>query len=98
MRMVFNLQATGLGNNGGSRTLIKCAETLKELGVDVKICSPTNRYSWHKISVEVVKRIPPCDVLVATGYASVQSTRRFKFHLFIIHNPDKSMSDRSLQP
>ena len=74
MRIVFNLNVVGLGNNGGSRTLIKCAEALKDLGCEVFICSPTNRYTWHHIRVEVVPRIPKCDVIIATGFHSVHST------------------------
>lgn len=75
MRIVFNLKDVGLGNNGGSRTLIKCAETLQQLGHEVILVSPSNRYSWHKISVKVQSAIPKkCDAIVATGFASVKST------------------------
>ena len=35
MVRVFNLLSTGLGNNGGSKTLIRSAETLQELGEEV---------------------------------------------------------------
>jgi len=74
MRIVFNLQSVGLGNNGGSRTLIKCAETLQSLGHSVSLVASANKYTWHNIKVPVVSRIPKCDVIVATGYGSVRST------------------------
>ncbi len=78
MRVVFNLQFVGLGNNGGSRTLIKCAETLQDLGCDVVIATSANRYSWHNIRVPVVNKAPKCDIIVATGFGSVRSTLAHK--------------------
>lgn len=74
MKIVFNLQSTGLGNNGGSRTLIKCAETLQDLGNEVTLWCSANNYKWDKIKVPVKSRLPKCDVIVATGYSSVPST------------------------
>jgi glycosyltransferase involved in cell wall biosynthesis len=74
MRIVFNLKVTGLGNNGGSRTLIKCAETLQQLGHEVTLWCSANNYRWSKIQVPVKPKMPSCDVIVATGYSSVPTT------------------------
>ncbi len=74
MKIVFNLQSVGLGNNGGSRTLIKCAETLQELGHEVTLWCSANNYKWSKIKVPIASRMPSCDVIVATGYSSVPTT------------------------
>jgi len=74
MRIVFNVLKVGLGNNGGSKTLIRCAETLKELGTDVLIASQSNKYTWGKIKVPIVSALPKTDVIVATGFGSVKST------------------------
>jgi len=74
MKIVFNLQSVGLGNNGGSRTLIKCAEAIQELGHEVSLWSSANNYKWGKIKVPVLQKMPKCDVLIATGYRSVPST------------------------
>ncbi len=77
MRLVFNLENVGLGNNGGSRTIIRCAETLLEMGIDVLVYTNVpNRYNWHKPKVKIVKKRPKCDVMIATGYRSVKSTMR----------------------
>jgi hypothetical protein len=78
MIIAFNLNKVGLSNNGGCRTIIKCAETLSGLGHEVYLFSPTNRYNWHQIRVPVVKSLPKCDVLVATGYRSCADTLRRK--------------------
>jgi glycosyltransferase involved in cell wall biosynthesis len=74
MRIGFNLLGTGLGNNGGSRTLIKCAEALQDLKHEVFLVTTANNYRWHKIKVPIVGRIPPLDVIIATGIGSVATT------------------------
>ena len=78
MKIVFNLQKVGLGNNGGTKTLIRCAETLQELGHEVYISSGTNSYNYHKITVPIIKILPSCDVLIASGFHSVKSTLQSK--------------------
>lgn len=79
MRIVFNLHRVGLGNNGGSRTLIKSAEALSRLGQEVIIASNIpNKYTWQKIDKNVTfvysKNIPKGDVIIASGIGSVRST------------------------
>ncbi len=74
MVIVFNLLTTGLGNNGGSKTLIRSAETLQELGEEVYIACQSNSCTWWTIGVPVIKKLRPCDVLIATGFGSVRST------------------------
>lgn len=74
MRIVFNLHNVGLGNNGGSRTLIRCAETLSGLDAEV-IMFGHSRYTWHApkgITISSGRR-PKSDVAIATGYQSVPS-------------------------
>lgn len=76
MRILFNLKSVGLGNNGGSRTLVRCAETLSALGHVVIMYGP-NRYRWHKpkgIKFVDSGKMPPADCIIATGYNSVSST------------------------
>jgi hypothetical protein len=78
MKIVFNLHNVGLGNNGGSKTIICCAETLAELGHRVVLYSNViNNYSWHEPKgVEIVRKdkCPSSDVVIATGYYSVKNT------------------------
>ena len=79
MRIIFNLFNVGLGNNGGSRTLIKSAETLCRMGHNVVLfINSKNNYTWERIdkSVEVINgnKMPRGDVIVATGIGSVKST------------------------
>lgn len=78
MKIVFNLHNVGLGNNGGSKTLVRCAESMASLGHEVVMYSNVkSRFSWHKpIGVKMVygNLAPKSDVAIATGYKSVDST------------------------
>jgi hypothetical protein len=77
----------GLGNNGGSKTIIRCAETLSILGAKVFLFTNIpNKYTWHSISGTKIiygDRCPKCDVEIATGYNSISnvlsSSNRKKF-------------------
>lgn len=47
MKILFNASQCGLGNNGGTKTIIKSAETLRKLGHTVAIWANVNNYTWH---------------------------------------------------
>lgn len=57
MKIVFNMLRCGVGNNGGSRTLIKCAEVLENLGHECNIVSNVDNFTWfeHK---KILNEIP----------------------------------------
>lgn len=81
MKIAFNLMNTGLGDNGGSSSIVKSANTLVDLGYDVKILdSGKNQHTWEKLKAEhiVVKKqrdIPKgLDAVIATGFKSVAPT------------------------
>lgn len=80
MKIIFDLRSTGLGNNGGSSTLIKSGNTLVDLGHNVTfIDGGKNQHTWTKLKAKhkIVKRdkqIPDADIIMATGYRSVGNT------------------------
>lgn len=80
MRILFDLRNTGLGNGGGSQTLVRSANVLSELGNDVKIIdSGKNQHTWNKLEVEhkIIKNendIPSADIVISTGFKSVSLT------------------------
>ncbi len=77
MRIVFNFSHTGMANNGGTRTLVRCAEELETLGHDVIMFCGNNRYTWHKTQLKTSwPHHPQCDVSIATGYGSWKSVER----------------------
>lgn len=80
MKIIFNLFNTGLGNNGGSSTIVKSANILSDLGHEVIIVDTgKNKHTWNPLKAKhlIVKDIydfPSADVIIATGFKSVKST------------------------
>lgn len=80
MKILFDLRNVGLGNNGGSLTLIKSGNTLKNMGHEVCFLdSGKNKHTWGKLECEHIKvkrnaEIPSADFIIATGYKSVAKT------------------------
>jgi len=80
MKIIFDLRKTGLGNNGGSSTLIKSGNMLQRLGhTIIFVDSGANKHTWvdldclHKI-VKSENDLPDADFIIATGYKSVGPT------------------------
>ncbi len=75
MRIVFNFAKTGMANNGGTRTLVRCAEGLAAHGHHVIMFCGSPRYTWHKPEglTFAWPHHPECDVSIATGYGSWKS-------------------------
>lgn len=82
MRLVFSLLNTGLGNNGGSSTIIKSANKLIELGHDVIILdSGPNKHTWEELKAKHLifnkSEIPKdIDAIIATGFKSVEPSMK----------------------
>lgn len=80
MKIIFSLLNTGLGNNGGSQTIVKSANTLTRLGHEVCILdSGKNQYTWDKLLCDHIilkdkQDAPKGDVIIATGFKSVEPT------------------------
>ena len=80
MKIIFNSMNCGLGNNGGSQTIIKSANTLKKLGHEVTIVDTgKNQYTWGPTEVNhlIIKdytQIPEADSIIATGIKTLEST------------------------
>ncbi len=80
MKILFDLRNVGLGDNGGSATLVNSSNMLQKLGCDVKIIdNGKNKHTWNKLEVphvivENASQIPDADFIIATGYKSVLTT------------------------
>lgn len=80
MKILFDLRKTGIGNNGGSSTLVKSGNTLAQMGHDITfIDSGRNQHTWTPLIAkhQIVKQrlnIPKADFIIATGYRSVSET------------------------
>lgn len=74
MKIGFNFIGCGMGNNGGTRTIIKCSETIKELGHESILISHVDNFNWFPHD-KAIKSIPKnIDALVATACSTVDST------------------------
>jgi len=81
MRIIFNLIGCGTNNNGGSMTLIKSANTLKSIGIDVVIIdSGETKYTWGPIEVPYIieKNIEnlKADAIICSSMISLDSTEK----------------------
>ena len=80
MKIIFNAMNCGLGNQGGSLTIIRSVNTLVELGHEVFIIDTgKNQHTWtplkaKHIIVKDLSVIPNADVVIATGFKTVPST------------------------
>jgi len=80
MKIIFDLRSTGLGDNGGSSTLIKSGNALVDLGHEVFFIDTfRNMNTWTPLNAKHIlvknkKEIPDADAIIATGYKSVELT------------------------
>jgi len=76
MKIIFDLRSTGLGNGGGSSTLVKSGNALVELGHEIIfIDSGRNQHTWTKLKakhliIKNINNIPTADFVIATGFGS----------------------------
>jgi glycosyltransferase involved in cell wall biosynthesis len=77
---MFDLRQVGLGDNGGSATVVKSANVLVDLGHEVIIIGTgRNAHTWNKLKAKYLnpstqRQIPSADAVISTGYKSVAST------------------------
>ena len=80
MRIIFDVRNVGLGNNGGSLTLIRSGNVLQEMGHEVYfVDTGKNKHTWAKLEVDhmICKKdslLPDADFIIATGFKSVAKT------------------------
>jgi glycosyltransferase involved in cell wall biosynthesis len=80
LKILINSWGCGFGNNGGSSSIIKSANTLQELGHEVILVdSGKPKYTWSEIKVPhlIIKDLaefPTGDVVIATGSNTFKTT------------------------
>jgi glycosyltransferase involved in cell wall biosynthesis len=76
MKIIFDLRRVGLGDNGGSSTIINSANMLVDLGHVVYIAdNGKNYHTWTPLRAEhTTGKVPDADFIIATGYKSVGTT------------------------
>lgn len=77
----------GLSNNGGTRTILLSAETLSELGHEVEIVAPVDKFTWFKHK-KPLKKIPKrFDAYIAIAITDVPHLMKIKGKLFYWARP-----------
>jgi len=83
MKIAFNFHGVGVGNNGGTRTVLKSAMTLAKMGHDIEIWSDgPNCFDWFELEgvrycQGKMSDMGHVDALIATGQASADSTSEY---------------------
>jgi glycosyltransferase involved in cell wall biosynthesis len=74
MKLAFNVMNSGLGNNGGSRTILLCQKTLEKLGHQCDVIGSVDNFTWfkHKKIIHTAPR--DLDAVLATACTTVNST------------------------
>lgn len=74
MKIIFNSLNSGLGNNGGSRTVLKCAESIRSLGHECDILDSVDNFTWfdHKPIIRTLPR--DVDAIVSTACTTILGT------------------------
>jgi hypothetical protein len=100
MKLAFNMMECGLGNNGGTRTILLCQKTLEELGHVCDVIARNDSFTWfkHKPAVSYVPSY--MDAIIATACTTVDSTYRSNARVkawYIRAHEDWTYSNRQLQ-
>lgn len=74
MKLAFNTVNSGLGNNGGSRTVILCSQVLEKLGHRCDIIGTSDRFTWFEHKPIIPYFPSDLDVIIATACTTVAST------------------------
>lgn len=82
MRILFDFRQVGMGNNGGTSTIVRSANQLVEMAHKVTILDGgRNQFTWCSLFANHIRprkngQVPDADVVIATGYKSVGPTMR----------------------
>lgn len=74
MKLVFNSLNSGLANNGGSRTVILCAQALEDLGHKCDIIATSDRFTWFDHKHVIPNISTDLDAILATACTTVPTT------------------------
>lgn len=71
MIITFNAFNCGLGNNGGTRTILKSIDALTELGHECNIVARVDRFTWFKHKIPVLSIPENSDSVIAVSACDV---------------------------
>ena len=74
MYILFNSLHSGLGNNGGSKTLLKCQENIEKLGYKCDIIAINDHFNWFHHKRPLPYFPYNGDAVIATACTTVDTT------------------------
>jgi len=74
MNIVFDMYNCGMGNNGGTRTVIKCAQAIENIGHRCDIVAHVDKFTWFEHKKPLVTIPTNADIVIATGCTTVATT------------------------
>lgn len=100
MKLAFNSSYSGLGNNGGTRTIIKCCEALRKLAHDCDIIAAVDKFTWfeHRPPIRYISK--DLDAVIAVACTDVYSTLKILAPVkawYIRGHENWTMSDQKLR-
>lgn len=100
MKLAFNSLRSGLANNGGTRTILKCCQVINKLGHQCDILAQNDRFTWFKHKKPLPYVPADLDVMIAVACFDAAMTvgRKdgFRKAWYIRANEDWSMSEDDL--
>lgn len=101
MNLCFNLQNCGLGNNGGSQTIILSNQILIDLGHNSNIVTDggSSSFTWFKHKKPLQRFPEDTEAVIATGCTTVINTSKLnipKKYWWIRGHEDWRLSDQGL--
>lgn len=74
MNIGFNLLDIGLGNNGGTRTLLKCTNTLNSIGHSAVMLARSDNFTWFDHEKPLASIPNDLDAIIAASCHDINST------------------------
>lgn len=78
MNILFNACVSNLGNNGGTRTILKSAEVLRSLGHNVECLAVVDNFNWFEHKKPINYMPSNVDVVINVAAVDYNVTRQLK--------------------
>ena len=79
MKIVFSGIGCGFANNGGTKTVVSCVNTLHDMGHEACIATQVYDFTWFELRGQRLKRFPDdADAIIATAVSTVKPLLEFK--------------------
>lgn len=100
MKLAFNSLRSGLANNGGTRTILKCCQVINKLGHQCDVLAQNDRFTWFKHKKPLPYVPADLDVMIAVACSDAAMTvgrkDEFRKAWYIRAHEDWAMTEEDL--